>query len=59
MNGYTKPQDDSILTVDEKTKLHENRKKNKRALEIIDKRWTILLLEGLNQPLQPRKHGTF
>ena len=32
MIGYTEPQDESILSVDEKKKLDENRKKNKRAL---------------------------
>ena len=37
MNGYTEPQDESILSVDEKQKLDENRKKNKRALQISGK----------------------
>jgi hypothetical protein len=32
MNGYAEPQDESILSVDEKKKLDENRQKNKRAL---------------------------
>ena len=35
MNGYTEPQDESILSVDEKKNLDENRKKNKRDLQII------------------------
>jgi hypothetical protein len=35
MNDYTEPQDESILSVDEKKNLDENRKKNKRALRII------------------------
>jgi hypothetical protein len=35
MNGYTEPQDESILSVDEKKKLDENRQKSKRALQII------------------------
>jgi hypothetical protein len=35
MNRYTEPQDESILSVDEKKKLDENRKKNKRDLQII------------------------
>jgi hypothetical protein len=35
MNGYTEPQDESILSVDEKKKLNENRQKSKRALQII------------------------
>jgi hypothetical protein len=35
MNGYTEPQDESILSVDEKKKFDENRQKNKRALQII------------------------
>ena len=32
MNGYTEPQDESILSVDEKKKLDENRQKSKTAL---------------------------
>jgi hypothetical protein len=35
MNGYSEPQDESILSVDEKKKLDENREKNKRTLQII------------------------
>ena len=35
MNGYIEPQDESILSADEKKKLHENRQKSKRALRII------------------------
>ena len=35
MNGYTEPQDESILSVDENKKLDENRQKSKRALQII------------------------
>jgi hypothetical protein len=35
MNGYTEPQDESILSADEKKKLDENRQKSKRALQII------------------------
>ena len=33
-NGYTEPQDESILSVDENKKLDENRQKNKWALQI-------------------------
>jgi hypothetical protein len=32
MNRYVEPQDESILSVDEKKKLDENRQNNKRAL---------------------------
>jgi len=35
MNGYTEPQNESFLSVDEKKKLDENRQKSKRALHII------------------------
>jgi hypothetical protein len=35
MNGYIEPQDESILSVDEKKNLDENRQNNKRALQII------------------------
>jgi hypothetical protein len=35
MIGYVEPQDESVLSVDEKKKLDENRKKNKRDLHII------------------------
>jgi len=52
MNGYTKPQDESILSVD------ENRQKNKRALQIIGQMLDDSFV-GRNQWLQPSKHGTF
>jgi hypothetical protein len=35
MSGYTEPQDESSLSVDEKKKLDENRQKSKRDLQII------------------------
>jgi hypothetical protein len=35
MNGYNESQDESILSVDEKINLDENRQKSKRALQII------------------------
>ena len=35
MNGYTEPQDESILSVDEMQKIDENMQNNKRDLQII------------------------
>jgi hypothetical protein len=56
MNGSIEPQDESILSVDEKKKLDENRQKSKRDLQIIGQALDDLIV-GRIKPATTAKQG--